>query len=149
VDANPAQRSAHRSRYPEHVIAGTPQKHYRSPPASTHRGRVRSRHPAPSRPDGGLTIGPIDDCEAAVSETSTPIDDEEAALLQRIAEAGWTPMDETDLPMTANVKLRFQPGSATYYTGAMLRSSYGKTRIEALRQFVRALSEERETKRRK
>jgi hypothetical protein len=74
---------------------------------------------------------------------------EEAALLQRISEAGWTPMDETDLPMTANVKVRFQLGTATYYTGASLRSSYGKTRIEALRQFAKALSEEREARNRK
>jgi len=84
-----------------------------------------------------------------VSEPATRIEDEETALLQRIAEAGWTPMDETDLPMTANVKLRFQPGTATYYTGATLRSSYGKTRLQALRQFAKTLREEREAQRRK
>jgi hypothetical protein len=84
-----------------------------------------------------------------VSEPPNLIDDEEAARLQRITEAGWTPMDETDLPMTANVKVRFQPGPATYYTGATLRSSYGKTRLDALRQFAKTLSEERETKSRK
>jgi hypothetical protein len=79
-----------------------------------------SAHSAPSRTVGGLTIGTENDCEGFVSEPPTQIDDEEAALLHRIAEAGWTPMDEADLPMTANVKLRFQPGTATYYTGAML-----------------------------
>ena len=82
-------------------------------------------------------------------EPPTQSEDEEAALLQRIAEAGWTAMDETDLPMTANVKLRFQSGSAIYYTGATLRSSYGKTRLDALRQFAQMLSDEREVKRRK
>jgi hypothetical protein len=101
------------------------------------------------RGEGGVTSGTIDDCEASMSEPPTRSEDEETALVQRIAEAGWTPMDETALPMTANVKVRFQPGTATYYTGATLRSSYGKTRIEALRQFAQALSEEREAKRRK
>ena len=84
-----------------------------------------------------------------MSEPPTLSDDEETALLQRIAEAGWTPMDETDLPMTANVKVRFQPGTSTHYTGATLRSSYGKTRLDALRQFATTLRDEQEAKRRK